>query len=97
MTYCYRCIHCGLLPGGLQLRAAILMVVYWLPHAGCVACSTVELVAARSIPQSGELSISYGDRPLRDFLRGYAFNPSDSSFEVRHYSRYPAQNAHLNA
>jgi hypothetical protein len=48
----------------------------------CRACSTVELVAVRSVPRGGELSISYGDRPLRDFLRGYAFTPNDMSFEV---------------
>jgi hypothetical protein len=48
----------------------------------CPACSTVELVAVQSVPRGGELSISYGDRPLRDFLRGYAFTPNDTSFEV---------------
>lgn len=46
------------------------------------ACSIVELVAARDIPQNGEVSICYGDRPLRDFLRGYAFTPDDLGIEV---------------
>lgn len=64
------------------------------PDAGCMACSTVELVAARSIPQDSELSISYGDRPLRDFLRGYAFTPGDSRYEVRSCSESKPSNAH---
>lgn len=44
--------------------------------------STVELVAARGMRPGDEVSISYGDRPLRDFLRGYAFTPDDQGYEV---------------
>lgn len=55
----------------------------------CPACSTIQLVATRLIEAGEEVFISYGDRPLRDFLRGYAFTPTESAqgFEVGHRSQ----------
>ncbi len=48
-----------------------------LLHAllGCALGSVVELLAARDLAAGDEVLLSYGDRPLRDFLRGYAFLP----------------------
>lgn len=35
----------------------------------------VELRATRDIGKGQQVLLSYGDRPLRDFLRGYGFLP----------------------
>ena len=39
------------------------------------ACSVVELRATRDLAAGEQVLLSYGERPLRDFLRGYAFLP----------------------
>ena len=42
----------------------------------------MHLQAARDLHQGEELTLDYGDRPLRDMLRSYAFVPEDACCEV---------------
>ena len=46
-------------------------------------CRAVHLRALCKLQAGAELTLDYGQRPLGDMLRSYAFVPADSCCEVR--------------
>jgi hypothetical protein len=39
----------------------------------------VDLIANRDLAAGEQLTLNYGERPMRDLLRGYGFTPADAA------------------